>query len=84
MCLKLGSVKEKSEKKSEEDRKLLEALSDILIPPSIFRNTSLGVLEAIVDYLKTEKGLSFHDIAVLLDRDERNIWTVYNRAQKKK
>ena len=54
------------------------------IPIRILRDRSLSVLETIVEFLKEEKELSFHEIGVLLDRDERNIWTVYNRAKKKR
>lgn len=82
--VKLGSRAEKNKKKSEEEKKVLESLSYIKIPPYIFRNTPLSVLETVVDYLKIDQGLSFHEIGILLDRDERNIWTVFNRAQKKK
>jgi hypothetical protein len=53
------------------------------IPLDILRDRNLSVLESIVEYLKN-KGLSFHEIAILLNRDERNIWTVYNRAKKKR
>ena len=54
------------------------------IPIRILRDRSLSVLETIVEFLKEEKELSFHEIGVLLNRDERNIWTVYNRAKKKR
>ncbi len=53
------------------------------IPLSIFKNRSLSVLEALVFYLKN-LGLSFKDISTLINRDQRTIWTVYQRAQKKK
>ncbi|MEK6903030.1 MAG: hypothetical protein AABW64_00090 [Nanoarchaeota archaeon] len=53
------------------------------IPISIFKN-DLGVLENIVLYLKDELNLSYHKIAVLLERDDRTIWTMYQRARKKK
>ncbi len=53
------------------------------IPSSIFRDRSLSVLEVLVRYLKDEKKLSFHEIAVLLNRDDRTIWTVYSRGRKK-
>ena len=57
--------------------------SKISIPSSILANRSLSVLEAISKYLKEEKGLTYHEIAVLLNRDDRTIWTCYNRAKKK-
>ena len=55
----------------------------ILIPLSVFLDRSVSVLEAISEYLKDSKNLSYHDIAVLLNRNDRTIWTCYNRAKKK-
>jgi hypothetical protein len=54
-----------------------------LIPVSIFNKPKLSPFEAIVKYLKEEKGLNYHKIGEILNRDERNIWTVYNRVKKK-
>ena len=53
------------------------------IPVNIFSNTKLSALEAIVSYLKEEFSLTYHEIALLLKRDDRTIWTVYRRAGKK-
>lgn len=64
--------------------KLIFKSSRLDIPVSIFGRRGLSILEAIVVYLKENKGLSFHEIAVLLNRDDRTIWTVFNRARKKK
>lgn len=57
---------------------------EIIIPVYLFRDGSVAVLEVLVEYLKDVKGLSFHEIAVLLNRDDRTIWTVYNRVKKKR
>ena len=57
---------------------------DITIPLNIFRNTPLTIFEALVSYLKDTKCIRYREIAMLLGRDERNIWTVYSRANKKK
>ena len=54
-----------------------------LIPSSIFRDRRLSVLEAIIKYLKEERQLSFHQIAGILGRDDRNVWTVYDRVRRK-
>jgi len=62
--------------KTKEDRV-------ILIPLSVFLDRGVSVLEAISEYLKDGKGLSYHEIAVLLNRNDRTIWTCYNRAKKK-
>lgn len=53
------------------------------IPIEIFQDRSLAVLEVLVRYMKDELGLSYAEIAVLLNRDDRTIWTVYNRGKKK-
>jgi hypothetical protein len=59
-------------------------LVSIPIPSSIFRDRNVKVLEAMVEYMKDELGLTYHDIAKLLNRDDRTIWTVYSRAKKKR
>lgn len=59
-------------------------ISPYSIPPSILQNRGLSVMENIVSYLKETFGLTYHNIAVLLNRNDRTIWTVYQRAKKKK
>lgn len=54
------------------------------IPAHIFRDRSLSVLEILVEYLKENKGLTYHEIAVMLNRDDRTIWTCYKRAKEKR
>lgn len=54
------------------------------VPSSIFFDRDLAPLESITEYLKEVKGLTYHEIAVLVGRDDRTIWTCYNRAQKKR
>ena len=55
----------------------------ILIPISVLRNLNFTLLENIILFLKENIKLSYHEIAVLLQRDDRTIWTVYQRAKKK-
>ncbi|MDP4012727.1 MAG: hypothetical protein Q8R00_03935 [Candidatus Nanoarchaeia archaeon] len=57
--------------------------SNYLIPASILKNKKLGVLENIVAYLKDSYQLSYHEIALLLKRDERTIWTTYKNSMEK-
>ena len=57
--------------------------STVKIPLSIFKDRTLSVLEALAEYLKEELNLRYCKIAVLLNKDPRTIWTVYNRAKKK-
>ena len=54
------------------------------LPISIFKDRSVAVLEAIVEYLHEVKGLSFKQISLHLNRNERTIWTVYSRVKKKR
>ena len=37
-----------------------------------------------MEYLKDKLNLTYHEIAVLLNRDDRTIWTCYNIAKKKR
>ncbi len=74
---------QKSALKEETPHTILNSLYYITIPSDIFRRYPLAVLESIVVYLKDERYLNFHEIAVLLGRDQRNIWTVYQRARRK-
>lgn len=53
------------------------------IPISIFRNLHLSILENLTTYLKDRLSLTYHQISILLNRDDRTIWTVYHRALKK-
>ncbi|MBU0756657.1 MAG: hypothetical protein KKF44_01205 [Nanoarchaeota archaeon] len=53
------------------------------IPLSILQQNKLSVFEIIVAYLKDELEMKNKDIALVLKKDERTIWTVYSRAKKK-
>ena len=56
---------------------------EYVIPVSALSDRKLSNLEAIVSYVKERYGLKFSEISVLLHRDQRTVWTVYNRARKK-
>ena len=58
--------------------------SAALIPSFIFRDKLIGILEAVAKYLKENLDMTYHEIAVLLNRDDRVIWVSYNKAIKKK
>jgi parallel beta-helix repeat protein len=70
---KKASEKYKGEIKAEK--------TDINIPISIFENRKLTIFESIVVYLK-EKGMKYNEIGELLNRNQRNIWTIYSRSVK--
>ncbi|MEK6936822.1 MAG: hypothetical protein AABW58_02005 [Nanoarchaeota archaeon] len=61
----------------------LDAKSEYSVPISVFSNLKLSVLESIVKYMKETEKLSYHNIAVLLKRDDRTVWTIYSRCLKK-
>ena len=68
---------------NEKDKWFLNITHQININSAIFNNQKLTIFESIVKYLKEEKAFSFHEISLILNRDERNIWTVYKNALKK-
>lgn len=49
------------------------------IPISKFKNKS--VLYSVIEYLKENCGLNYREIAAMLQRNDRTIWTVYNRKK---
>lgn len=70
------------ENKQQKEQELRQKYS--AVPSSVFLDRSVAPLESISEYLKEEKGLTYHEIAVLVGRDDRTIWTCYNRAKKKR
>ncbi len=71
-------------KKGLIEEKLVSSISSLHISAFIARKTNLTVFEALVYYLKDIKGFRYRKISMILGRDERNIWTVYQRAKKKR
>jgi len=43
----------------------------------------LSVLEALTVHLRDDKGMTYAQIGRLLNRNDRTIWTAYQRAKKK-
>ena len=58
--------------------------SEISIPVHILADRSVASLESVVEYMHDILFLSYHEIAVLLKRNDRTIWTCYHRAKKKR
>lgn len=61
----------------------IQAKEGLEIPARIFDDKDLSILEAVVCHLKNE-GYSNLEIAKILNRDSKNVWTLYSRAKKKK
>ena len=51
------------------------------IPISIFSHDKT-ILESLVVFLKDEYQLSYSEVASLLMRDDRTVWTVYHKAKR--
>ena len=58
--------------------------SSIMIPLCVFQDRGLGILEALSEYLKESLQLRYCQIASLLGKNDRTIWTAYSRAKKKR
>jgi len=78
------AVTYRNAKKKMEAKFVVTEISPYSIPVSILKDRNISVLENIAAYLKDNFGLAYHKIAVLLNRDDRTIWTVYQRAKKKR
>jgi len=78
------AVSYRNAKKKLEAKFVVAEISPYYIPVKILQDRNLSVLENIVSYLKDTFGLTYHKIALLLNRNDRTIWTVYQRAIKKR
>jgi DNA-binding CsgD family transcriptional regulator len=67
---------------SKKQGKIKIRFSEHDIPLTEFKKNKLSILETITLYLKN-KGLKLSEIAKLLNKNPRTIWTCYNRAKKK-
>jgi len=54
------------------------------LPVDIFRDRTLSFMESAVEYMKNTLGFSYAEIARRLNRDDRTVWTVYQRAKSKR
>ena len=72
---------QKSKQKMPES--FASIFSDINIPVSAFSDRTFTAFESLVYWLK-ERGMTNHEIGVRLHRDDRTIWSVYDRVKKKK
>jgi len=68
--------------KSLEIHKKEEITNDISIIATIFSN-KLGILESLVKYMKENMKLNYKEIAELLNRDQRTVWTAYSKSHDK-
>ena len=75
-------LKENYSMSDEELLSDIKGKEELFIPASIFSH-DLSPSEAIVKFLKEEKGLRYKEIADKINRDERGVWGSYNRAAKK-
>ena len=67
-------------RKMEEEIKVDENTK--YIPMKVFSNRKLSMLESVIYYLREERYRN-KEIAEMLDKDARNVWTIWNRARKK-
>ncbi len=61
----------------------LSSVDDIRVPLALFSTRKLSISESLVTHLHKAHRLSYKDIGLLLNRDQRTIWTMHSRAQKK-
>jgi len=73
-----NNANKKFPKKISVDKK-----DKFFIPIEKFQNRKFSVLEVVVKYLKEDYDIGLHEIALIMQRDDSTVWTVYNRATKK-
>ncbi len=77
-------VRELNERYGLDNEKIIQMIGfeQENVPVTIF-NKKLGALEALCRYMKDYRGKSYSEIAKLLNRDQRTIWSSYNNSRKK-
>lgn len=81
----IWTIYSRAKKKREGAARVYELKKRLVkIPVDIFTDRKVSVLETISEYLKDERQMTYHEIAVLTNRNDRTIWTCYNRAKNKR
>ncbi|MFH0978176.1 MAG: hypothetical protein V1837_02630 [Candidatus Woesearchaeota archaeon] len=57
---------------------------EICVPIAVFKDRNLSILEHLAEFLKDTIKLRYSEIARLLDRDQRTVWTAYVRGKDKR
>ncbi|MFH1439791.1 MAG: hypothetical protein ABIG89_04440 [Candidatus Woesearchaeota archaeon] len=78
---KLNDITKIKLDKTEETTKKINF--ELYIPFSVF-SPKQTIFESIILYLKEKENLRYSQIAKLTSRDQRTIWTIYNRVKNKK
>ena len=71
--------------KIQKYNELIAALEqeEILVPVQVFADRKLSILESLSIYIKDRFEMSYHQIALMLGKNDRTIWTVVDRARRK-
>jgi hypothetical protein len=71
-----------SSQKKKSDKFEIKGIS-LSIPVSRFSIRKLSILESVVSFLISEHNMKYSQVADLIKRDDRTIWTVHHRAEQK-
>ncbi len=74
-------LKQKYHYSNQEVLNLLQK-EELLVPVEVF-SSGLAPAEALTKFLKEECDKNFHEISLLINRNEKSIWQNYQRAIKK-
>ena len=66
----------------QEILKLWNSENSVWIPVAVFAG-NLSPAEALTKFLKEKLDITYHEISVIIGRDERGVWANYKRAVKK-
>ena len=66
----------------KELKQEVKVSEEVEIPISIFTK-ELGALESVVKYMKENLAMTYKEISEKLQRDERTIWSSYNKSKEK-
>jgi len=78
------TIMQRIAEKKKQKTTVPEPKENIFIPVDVFSERKFSVQEQLVAYLKEEKQLSNKEIALIISRSEKTVWTAYDRMKKKR
>ena len=77
----VGRLRQKYSYSNQEVLNLLQE-EELMVPVEVF-SSGLAPAEALTKFLKEECDVNFHEISILINRNEKSVWQNYQRAIKK-
>ena len=80
----IWTLYDRARRKRTSNKQLIKKAPVVQIPLSVVKDRSVSILEVVVEYLREQARFTNHQIAVILNRSDKTVSTVYVRTKKKR